>query len=98
MSVAGKWKVTMDTPIGRQQFTWAIAESAGAWTGTMDAQSGRSDLSGIKVDGDKIAFDTTVQSPMGSIQLGFSGAVEGSKISGTCRTMFGDSPFAGERI
>ncbi|HEY4367311.1 MAG TPA: hypothetical protein VGN07_08770 [Steroidobacteraceae bacterium] len=97
MSIAGKWNVTMDTPIGTQQFTWDLQESAGAWTGTMNSQGGLSQLSGVKVEGDKLSFDTKVKSPMGSVNLAFSGAVSGAKVSGICKTMFGDIAFAGVR-
>jgi len=94
MSVAGKWKITMDTPIGTQRFTWDLSEAGGAWKGTMDSQGGVTQLGGIKVEGDSVAFDTTVNSPMGAIHLAFSGAVSGGKISGT---MFGDNQWSGER-
>jgi hypothetical protein len=97
MSVAGKWNITMDTPIGTQRFTWDLSEAGGAWKGTMDSQGGITNLGGIKVDGEKVAFETTVNSPMGAIHLAFSGAVSGNRITGTCRTMFGDNQWSGER-
>lgn len=97
MSVAGKWNVTMDTPIGTQKFSWNLQESGGAWSGTMDSQGGPSQLSAVKVEGDKLSFNTTVQSPMGTVNLAFSGAVAGASVSGVCKTMFGDLAFSGAR-
>ena len=97
MSVAGKWNVTMETPIGTQKFVWDIQQGDGGWSGTMNSQGGVSQLQGMKVEGDKVSFDTTVHSPMGSVAVSFNGAVAGSNISGTCKTMFGDMTFAGVR-
>ena len=97
MSIAGKWNVSMDTPIGRQQFAWDFRESGGAWTGVLDGPTGRADLKDIKVNGDTVAFETRVNSPMGAINLSFSGAVSGDQISGTCKTMFGNAQFSGTR-
>jgi hypothetical protein len=97
MAVAGKWNITMDTPIGTQKFTWDLADAGGAWTGTMNSLGGATRLSPIKVDGDNVSFETDVQGPMGQLHLTFLGAVAGDKISGTCKTMFGDQSFAGTR-
>ena len=97
MSVAGKWNVSMDTPIGRQQFGWDLQENGGAWSGVMDGPTGRADLKDIRVSGDSVAFDTRINSPMGAINLAFSGAVQGDQISGTCKTMFGNAQFSGTR-
>jgi hypothetical protein len=97
MSVAGKWNVTMDTPIGRQKFTWELQQSGDAWRGTMDGQTGKSDLNNIRVEGDSVGFDTRVVSPMGAINLTFEGAVNGDQISGACKTIFGNTQFTGVR-
>ena len=97
MSVDGKWNITMDTPIGRQEFVWDISQSAGVWAGTMIAKSGTSALTDVKVNGDSLSFATSVKSPMGTINVTFSGAVSADKVSGTCKTPFGDSAFSGVR-
>ena len=97
MSVAGKWNVSMDTPIGRQQFGWDLQETSGVWSGVMDGPTGRADLKDIKVSGDSIAFETRINSPMGAINLAFAAAVQGDQISGTCKTMFGNAQFNGTR-
>jgi hypothetical protein len=97
MSLAGKWSVSMDTPIGRQQFGWEIKESGGSWSGVMDGPTGRAELKDIRVNGDSVAFETRINSPMGALDLNFSGAVQGDQISGTCKTLFGNAQFAGTR-
>jgi hypothetical protein len=97
MSVAGQWNVTMPTPMGTQTFTWDLKESAGTWSGTMQSKAGASELTGVKVDGDKLSFASKVNSPMGSLDVTFNGAVSGANISGVCKTAFGDMQFSGVR-
>jgi hypothetical protein len=76
---------------------WDLQDAGGGWTGTMDAQTGRSELNDIKVSGDTFAFAARVNSPMGSLNLTFTGTVMGDQITGTCKTMFGNSQFTGTR-
>lgn len=97
MSVEGKWSITMNTPIGRQDFVWDIRQAAGGWTGSMIAKSGTSELTDVKVAGDTVSFATTVKSPMGTIHVTFSGAVAEDTVSGICKTTFGDNAFSGVR-
>ena len=97
MSVAGKWNISMDTPIGRQQFTWDLQPAGSSWKGTMVSQGGPSELTDIRVDGGSVDCRTQVNSPMGAIALAFTGSVSGDQISGTCKTLFGDQKFTGQR-
>ena len=97
MSVAGKWQVSMDTPIGKQQFTWDLKQVNGAWQGTMQSQAGKSSLGDIEVNGDQLSFQTTVNSPMGTVHLSFAGAVASDRVAGTCKTLFGNHAFSGQR-
>ena len=99
MSVAGTWRVTMPTQIGTLQFVWDIAEEGEQWRGKMSGQPpvGNSELKDIKVNGSTISFLTTVQSPMGALQLTFTGTAAGESMSGSCKTRFGDNQFTAVR-
>lgn len=97
MSVAGKWQLSMETPIGTQKFTWDLQQAGGGWKGTMDGQAGVTELTDIKVDGGNVSFGTRVNSPMGTIDLAFSGAAADNQIGGVCKTLFGDLRFSGQR-
>lgn len=98
MSIAGKWKVSMDTPIGKQQLVWDLQAQDGGWRGTMESRAGVTALEGIQVEADRVSFSSRINGPMGVIDLSFEGTRDGDKISGTCRTLFGNSEFAGERV
>lgn len=97
MSAAGKWNVTMDTPMGRQKFTWDLQQSGSGWTGAMDGSVGRVELTDIKVEGSNVSFKSRVTTPMGPINLTFEGVANGDQFNGACKTMFGDSKFEGVR-
>lgn len=97
MSVAGKWRVSMKTPIGTQKFTWDFTATGSGWHGVMEGQGTSAELAGLKVDGDSVGFDARVAGPLGMVDLSFSGSAAGDQISGTCRTRFGSFPFSGER-
>jgi hypothetical protein len=98
MSVAGQWNVTMDTPLGKQEFKLNLSEAAGAWSGTVvGPRIGTAPLSDIKVDGTALSFDTNVNSPMGAIKLTLSGTVSGDALSGVCKTAFGNANFTAVR-
>lgn len=97
MGLAGKWNVSMETPIGTQAFVWDLQSQGGAWSGTMTAVNGVTPLTGLEVEGERFSCEADVASPMGSIHVKFSGAVAGDTTSGTCQTMFGDIAFAGSR-
>jgi hypothetical protein len=85
------WNLTMNTPIGTQKFSVDIEG------GSMTSQAGASKLENVKVDGNAVAFSSTVNSPMGAVALAFSGTINANQISGTCKTMFGDMEFSGEK-
>jgi quinohemoprotein ethanol dehydrogenase len=97
MTVAGKWNVTMDTPIGVQKFVWDLHSAAGEWRGTMEAASGRAELADIRVNGERVSFEANVSTPMGAVHVIFDGAVQGDQFTGAGRTKFGDFPFNGQR-
>lgn len=98
MSAAGKWNLSMDTPLGRQDFTCELRSSGGGWSGHVEsAKTGRAALTNIHVEGNSVAFATAIKSLLGSVQASFSGVVEGDTVKGTCRSKFGDMKFTGTR-
>ena len=99
MSAAGKWNVTMQTPIGTLNFAWDLVDEGANWRGHMTGQPpvGNSELSTIRVEGEAVSFETTAQSPMGALKLAFSGSVNGDSMQGVCKTKFGDNRFSAQR-
>lgn len=97
MSFAGKWNVTLDTPLGKQSAVWDIRQAGGGWTGTMQAKTGASELKNMKVQGDTLAFETSVKSPLGSINAIVNCSLQADAVSGICKTSYGNMRFSGVR-
>lgn len=97
MSVAGKWHISMKTPIGTQKFTCDFEHDGGAWRGTIDGQGNSAAVEDLKVEGESVGFSARVKGPVGMIDLNFSGAVAADELNGTCKTQFGNFTFTGAR-
>jgi hypothetical protein len=99
MSVAGRWQVTMPTPIGTMKFLWELEEASGTWRGNMSGEPpvGNSDLRNIQVNGEAVSFMTTVKSPMGALDVTFNGTASGDALQGVCKTSYGDNKFSAVR-
>lgn len=98
MNVAGKWQISMDTPIGTQKFTWDLQAAGAGWKGTMDAPTGSAELSNVQISGANVGCNARVNTPLGMVDVTFEGAVADDKIGGTCRTQYGNFQFSGERV
>jgi len=97
MSVAGSWKLTMDTPFGVQTPLLAIKEENGAHSGTLTGATGEAALEELKVEGSKLSFTATAKTPMGDFDVSYRATVEGDALTGTYKTMMGVTAFTGVR-
>lgn len=97
MSVAGSWKLTMDTPFGVQTPLLAIKQENNAYSGTLTGATGEAVLEELKVEGSKLSFTAKAKTPMGSFQVSYRATVEGNAMSGTYETMMGTTEFTGVR-
>jgi hypothetical protein len=97
MSVAGTWKMAMQTPIGERKGTLTLAENGGVLTGTMAADEGGSvDIYAGTVSGNAASWKADIKNPM-PLTLEFSGTVEGDRLAGTVNAAVGSWPFSGSR-
>ena len=97
MSVAGNWKLTMQTPFGEQTPTLKISDQGG-YSGTLESPAGAAELEELKVEGNNLSFTAKVQTPMGKFPVSFRASVEGDALEGTFKTMLGVTEFTGVRI
>jgi hypothetical protein len=89
---AGKWSLTMNTPMGMQTLTVDLDGRS------LRSKLGDSTLENIVTTGNDVSFASTLKTPMGAVQAQFKGTTNGSKISGLCTTAFGELPFEGQRV
>jgi hypothetical protein len=98
MAIDGKYKVIVDTPMGKQKSTLTLKTSGDKLSGTADAFIGKADFTGA-VKGNEVSWNIDFNSPMGNITLEFKGKVTGNDISGEIKAGdFGVFPFTGARI
>jgi hypothetical protein len=97
MSVTGTWNLTMNSPLGAQPATLQIQESGGAYAGTLTGKADPTPAQQLKVDGANVSFSADADTPVGKLNLAFSGTVTGDAISGKYETPFGAFDFSGTR-
>ena len=98
MSVDGKWNMVIESPMGRQQVSFDLAESAGTLTGTMvNTDKGLStEISDGRVDGDAVLFKAKL--PHLGMTVTFDLAVHDAEMSGKVKVgKFGGFKVSGAR-
>jgi autotransporter translocation and assembly factor TamB len=99
MSIAGNWKLTLNSPLGAQQADLSLQEVEGAYQGTMSGSMGGAPtaVEELKADGDNVSFAADADTPVGRLRLAFNGTVTGDSIAGKYRIPFGEFDFTGTR-
>ena len=97
MSADGKWKITINTPMGAQELTADITTSGDSFTGKTEGRMGSGEVSG-KVAGDTLTWNTDITQPM-PMTLNFEAKVDGDKMTGNVKLgAFGNAALTGDRI
>ena len=91
---AGVYLAKTSTPNGEIEFTLTINADG---TGYTESSMGKSEFKDTKIEGNNFAFNMTINSQMGEMEIAFLGSVEGDDISGTIGTQMGEMPFSGQR-
>ena len=65
--------------------------------GTLTGKGDPAALQGLNVDGGNLAFSADADTPVGRLNLAFTGAVAGDTLAGTYSTPFGAFNFSGTR-
>jgi hypothetical protein len=98
MAVDGRWRLSVNTPMGAQESTLTITNSGGTPAATQSAGSSEArPVDDLTVNGNAVSWKASITKPM-ALTLEFSGTVDGDSISGTVRLgMFGTQSFSGVR-
>lgn len=97
MSVAGVFKLTMNTPMGLQTPTLTINEESGNVSGNMVGQMGTTEFSGGTADGNSATWNMTIEAMGQQIALSCNCTVDGDGISGQMSSPMGGADFTGQR-
>jgi hypothetical protein len=97
MAIDGDWNLTMNTPMGSREVKANLVQTGGVLGGEFKGDQGSAPVTGT-IDGDAVAFKATVNGPMGQMELSFTGALDGDKVSGNVAFgSFGSGTFSGAR-
>ena len=97
MNATGNWTLTLNSPLGAQAATLAIAEAGGTYSGTLTGSGEPSTLEDLKIDGASVSFAADADTPVGRMKLTVKGAIAGDSVSGKYGTPFGEFDFSGTR-
>jgi hypothetical protein len=81
---AGSWDVTIDTPIGKIEAVFAIAEEGGAIQGTASTDDETVDFLDPVANGNQLTWTQDVTTPM-RLSLKFEVTVDGDTMTGTSK-------------
>lgn len=97
MSADGSWNCTINSPMGAQQATMTLSTEGGSLSGKMEGAQGTQEFSGGSVDGNSLAWNVEMTSPM-PMTLEITAEVDGDAISGNVKLgAFGEATFSGTR-
>jgi len=97
MSVDGTWKVTVNSPMGKEETVLELRSEAGTLQGTQSGAHGSVPIKDGRVNGETISWSSSVTSPM-RITLQFTGTVAADSMKGKVKLgMFGTYDFTGSR-
>jgi hypothetical protein len=96
--IAGKWETTRETPRGTMTSTFTFVVDGNTVTGTIGSQMGDTEISEGTIEGNKISFKVVMSRGDRTIEMVYSGTVEGDTIHGTMETPRGEQPWTATRI
>ncbi len=98
MSITGTWNLTLKSPLGDQAAQLDLHDHDGSVQGTLTGKGDPAALQGLTVDGANLAFSADADTPVGRMNLAFTGAVTDDTLAGTYSTPFGAFEFSGSRV
>jgi hypothetical protein len=93
----GKWKVTINTPMGDRSGVLELRVDGIAVTGSLSDGEHHVAITDGKLDGNALTWQAKITKPM-RLSFKFTATVEGDRITGSARHMLGTATFAGTRL
>ena len=98
VDITGKWESTRETQQGTMTTTFTFERDGGKLTGTLGSQRGDMEISDGTIEGNKISFKLVMTRGDRTIEMTYSGTVEGDTITGTMQTPRGEQPWTAQRV
>ena len=99
MGVAGRFRATVETPMGVRTMNLVINENDGVWSGTLEGESYDVEMKDLKVDGDSFTFSAMVTAPtVGTVATDWDCTVYEDSLTGRINTSYMPLEVKGQRI
>jgi hypothetical protein len=98
MNIDGKYELTLETPMGKQEGAMTLETNGAALSGTLVNRRGSTEFSGGAVDGDEVSFDTKIPTPIGRLKAHVTGRVTDGRFVGDAKLPLGSAHIEGSRV
>ena len=99
MEVAGRYRVTVDTPMGVRIIELNIVANGDEYCGTIQSDLNNLEMTDLKVDGNNFSFSAVLSSPtVGPVNTNWNCTVYEDTLTGKIDTAFMPLNVRGERI
>jgi hypothetical protein len=95
--VQGKWKITIDTPLGEKSGVLELLVSGNTLTGSLSDADHHVAITDGRIEGEQLSWRAKITRPM-SLSFKFTAIVTEGRISGAARHMLGTATFSGTRV
>jgi hypothetical protein len=96
--LSGMWILTTESPMGAQDSDMIVKQDGEQLSGTISTQMGSVDYKGTITGGKDIAFGFTFEAQGMSLQIDYTGVVEGDTMKGVAKFgEFGEGNFTAKR-
>jgi hypothetical protein len=95
--VQGKWRITINTPVGERSGVLELLVNGNALTGSFSDGEHHVVISDGKIDGNRLSWQAKLTKPM-RLSLKFTASIDADRISGAAKHMLGSATFSGTRI
>jgi len=97
VDVTGEWEITVESPRGTRTQAITFEQEGNSLTGAMETQMGTTPISTGSVNGNDISFTMVFTRGDRSMELAYTGTVEGDEMSGKFVTPRGEVPWTAKR-
>jgi hypothetical protein len=94
--IAGKWNVTIKTPVGDKSGVLELKVDGKTLTGSLSDAEHHVLISDGRVEGNQLTWKARITKPM-NLNFKFTAIVEQDRISGDARHLLGTATFSGTR-
>ena len=97
MAVAGKYAITIKTPLGPQDGSLEFVVNGNSLSGTITNPKGTAEFTNGTVNGNEVSFEAKIPTPIGKITAHIDGKVDGDIFTAIAKVPLGSVEVQGKR-